>query len=68
MKSLCASMHELVRLGACFPWRIRLILFTFLTPVVASFPGLPLFMVFIQYNTWKRKSTKNGEGLETPIT
>ena len=37
---------------------------------LASFPGLPrfLFFGFRQYNTWKRKSVKNGEGLGTPIT
>ena len=25
-------------------------------------------LVFIQYNTWKRKSAKNGEGLGIPTT
>jgi len=34
--------------------------------MVASFPGLPRFFcssVCVQYNTRKRKSVKNGEGL-----
>jgi len=38
--------------------------------MLASFPGLPRFFcssVFVQYNTRKRKSAKNGEGLGTPI-
>ena len=37
---------------------------------VASFPGLPrfLFFGFIQYNTRKRKSARNVEGLGIPIT
>ena len=37
---------------------------------LASFPGLPRFCssVFVQYNTRKRNSAKNGEGLGTPIT
>ena len=36
---------------------------------LASFPGLPhsRFSVCVQYNTQKQKSTKIGEGLETPI-
>ena len=39
-------------------------------PHLALFPGLPVFCssVFVQYNTRKRKSVKNGEGLGTPIT
>ena len=44
-------------------------------PCVTSFPGLPRFLFFIfllfsfvQYNTRKQKSTKNGEGLGIPIT
>ena len=38
--------------------------------VLASFPGLHHFCssVFVQYNTQKWKSTKNGEGLGAPIT
>ena len=37
---------------------------------VASFPGLPCFSssVCVQYNTWKQKSAKNGEGLGSFIT
>ena len=35
---------------------------------VASFPGLPRFLFFVQYNTRRRKSAKNGEGLGTLIT
>ena len=37
---------------------------------LASFPGLPRFSssVCVQYNTRKRKSTKNGEGLVSFIT
>ena len=37
---------------------------------VGSFPGLLRFWssVFVQYNTQKRKSAKNGEGLGRPIT
>ena len=37
---------------------------------LASFPGLPRFSssVCVQYNTRKRKSAKNGEGLVSFIT
>ena len=40
------------------------------TSIVASFPSLPRFSssVFVKYNTWKRKSVKNGEGLVSFIT
>ena len=34
---------------------------------LVSFPPVFCSSVCVQYNTWKRKSTKNGEGLGTPI-
>ena len=52
----CTTMHD-----AMF-WRWA--------PALASFPGLPRFSssVYVQYNTRKRKSAKNGEGLISFVT
>ena len=62
-------MHYRWTSGRCL-WNYSCLSWTLSKQRLASFPGLPVFCssVCVQYNTWKRKSAKNGEGLGTLIT